>query len=219
MNKRDSLLIRMFAIASLACLFMITLRITFYGSTRYIFLVWNLFLAWIPFLISLLLSSSEARKRNKFLVSGILLSWLLFFPNSPYIVTDLIHLKLQSKAPIWFDSLLVILFAWTGLMLGFCSLYKVHVFIEKYFSRYVCWGLILSVIVLCGYGIYLGRFERWNSWDVVTDTGALFSEIGNHIIHPFRHISVLIISMLFTSFLFIGYLTTFTLIRAGNHEE
>jgi len=218
MIKNNSFLIRVFGVASLACICMLILRIVFYESLMYAFLAWNLFLAWLPFLAALLLTKESAKGRGAKTLFCIFLFWLLFFPNSPYIITDLVHLKLNSRAPAWFDSLLIVLYAWTGLLLGFSSLFKVHKFLDQRFSKWKTWFVILVVIGMSGYGIYLGRFERWNSWDVLTDPAGLFSNISGHFIHPFKNAGVLITSLLFTVFLLVGYLTTFAMINSGKHE-
>jgi uncharacterized membrane protein len=93
------------------------------GSISHRFLVWNLALAWIP-LGAALLAERWAERRLRLVVAGAI--WLIFFPNSPYLVTDLIHLRVDAQVPIWYDALLYVSFGFAGIMLGNASLYLVQ---------------------------------------------------------------------------------------------
>ncbi|MEZ4904022.1 MAG: DUF1361 domain-containing protein [Spirosomataceae bacterium] len=93
--------------------------------------------------------------------------WLLFFPNSPYLITDLIHLKGSPDHLIWFDALMDFVFALAGLITGLYSLFKVHRLIEKIGNKPFAWLIVLGTLILSSYGVYLGRFGRWNSWDIL----------------------------------------------------
>jgi uncharacterized membrane protein len=92
--------------------------------------------------------------------------WLLFFPNAPYIITDLIHLNERYNPAAWYDILLLFSSALNGLLLGFYSLYLVHNKLRVQLSERMTWLLVFGFSVLSGYGIYLGRVLRWNSWDL-----------------------------------------------------
>ena len=129
-------------------------------------LVWNLFLAWIPFAIALYIYDGYRRARCA-CRSGAGAVWLVFFPNAPYIVTDFKWLRVSAGAPLWYDVVLVSAAAWCGLLLGFVSLYLMQAVIRRLWAR-SCVALRLRHLALGSFGVYLGRFQRWNSWDVFT---------------------------------------------------
>ncbi|MFT7162454.1 MAG: putative membrane protein [Bacteroidia bacterium] len=139
----------------------------FISSTErhYLFLGWNLFLAWIPLLLAFYLKKHFTLKWGMrfYIILGI---WLLFFPNAPYIITDLIHLNERYNPAAWYDILLLFSSALNGLLLGFYSLYLVHNKLRVQLSERMTWLLVFGFSVLSGYGIYLGRVLRWNSWDL-----------------------------------------------------
>src|SRR5450432_2324487 len=106
------------------------LRIYLSGHNNYFYFIWNLFLAWVPYAISMYLPLSYHLIKSKLLIWVLILIFFLFWPNSPYILTDLLHLKEKQNIPLWFDLGLILSFAWTGLMLGFISLLEIQNFIR-----------------------------------------------------------------------------------------
>ena len=151
---------------------MLTLRISYANNIRYVFLLWNLFLAWIPFQLSVTLT--EAANRNKWYSYFLLLSWLLFFPNALYIITDLIHLdESRSDVPVWYDAILLFTCSVTGLIMAFVSLYQVETFLKKNISPRHTGKLVMAAIFLGSFGVYVGRFLRWNSWSIITKPQAV----------------------------------------------
>ncbi|MFK7932786.1 MAG: DUF1361 domain-containing protein [Saprospiraceae bacterium] len=177
------------------------------GSTSFLFLIFNLALAWIPYLVTLALPKVAKWKFTMSISFGLLIIWLLFFPNAPYIITDLIHIKSRPPIPLWFDALLIFSFAWTGLMVGFASLLTVQTFLVKHFSIKTVWILVSSALVLCGFGIYLGRFQRWHSWHIIEHPYALLSSIFETLTHPVANAGTLSIAVVLSGFLMLGYLT------------
>jgi uncharacterized membrane protein len=154
-------------------------RAEFSGSGRYGFLIWNLFLAWIPFVISYFTYTVTLRRTWIYLVIPVAaFFWLIFFPNAPYILTDFQHLAYSAgELPVWYDVMLLIWFAFTGLLLGMVSLFLMQEVIRREFGRWVGWAFVAAVAGLTSAGVYMGRFLRWNSWDLLHDpTGiALYS--------------------------------------------
>jgi uncharacterized membrane protein len=136
------------------------------GHAAYGFLAWNLFLAWIPLLLAVAVVKAR-RSGLRLWVAPLLLLWLLFFPNAPYVVTDFVHLRDIGGMPRWFDVLMLGSFAATSLMLGFVSLYLVQDLIRARLGVAWGWAAALTVIALSGVGIYLGRVDQLNSWDVL----------------------------------------------------
>lgn len=163
---------------------LVALRITVTGSLMYGFLPWNLFLAWIPYSISNRVNKTTTKKNNTRLVALSFL-WLLFIPNSFYIITDLFHLDEGFAAPQWFDLALIFSFAWNGLMLGVLSMQKM----EKIISERIGyrWLFVYVVMWLNALGIYIGRYLRFNSWDIITNPFQLAGDILYLCFHPLRN--------------------------------
>ena len=175
---------------------------------NYFNLIWNLLLAWLPLGFAFLADRFRA-SRACFLAFGFL--WLLFLPNSPYLVTDLVHLKLRLPVPFWFDILLVQSFVLTGLLLGFLSLYLMHRLVSRSWGWRIGWAFTLVMIGLTGFGIYLGRFERWNSWDVFTSPLTLSADILGLLRHPHANKTAFVFSTLCAVFLFLTYAAFYAL--------
>ena len=169
-------------------LFCFGISITRYFLTYtnvFLFLNWNLFLAFIPWLLSTFLILKGVNRKLSLFV--LIVTWLLFFPNSPYILTDLFHLRMNSSAPIWFDLVVILSFAWTGLMFGFVSLMDISTLLKKYFSNRTISIIIVFFLFISSFGIYLGRYLRWNSWDILRNPFGLFNDIADRFVNPFSH--------------------------------
>ena len=172
------------------------------------FLVWNLCLAWLPYFWSLWALSIHRRQPRRWwllLLPGAL--WLLFFPNAPYLVTDLIHLRSYLPVPAWYDVGMLISFAWAGCFLAVASLYIVHQIIRDYTGRAASWLIVTALMGLCGLGIYVGRFLRWNSWDVFLYPTDVLGDIAHRLAHPFSHLQAYGVTLMFAAFLFVCYST------------
>ncbi|MEI7585826.1 DUF1361 domain-containing protein [Runella sp.] len=139
-----------------------------------VFLIWNLFLAWIPLGLAYLVEDMWCQRfiRRWGVMAGVSI-WLLFFPNAPYLITDLMHLKAAPDHLIWYDALMNFSFALVGLLTGLYSLLKVHRLVEQIWNGSLAWIVVIGSLVLSSYGVYLGRFGRWNSWDIVTNPFSL----------------------------------------------
>lgn len=179
-NKYELAIALMFAFNIALLIF----RVFYSMEFRFVFLIWNLFLAVVPYLF---MEMALKKQQNKWLAFGLFGASLLFLPNSPYIITDLFHLKHQASMPLWFDTLLVFSFAITGLLLFYDVLQKMHRFLAQQFSKIIAILGIISIIFLNAFGIYLGRFLRFNSWDIVSNPLGLAREILDRILHPFAH--------------------------------
>ena len=174
----------------ISCSFSIVLlsaRVIVTGYITYIFLVWNLFLAVIPYLIRNWLAVNIATIKSKMKVAAVMMAWMLFIPNSFYIITDLFHLDEINSAPKWFDLLLLLSFAWNGLLLGIISLRQIETMLQQARGRSISFVIIFIFMWLNAYGIYIGRFLRYNSWDVVAQPFSLFGELLGMMVHPFQN--------------------------------
>jgi uncharacterized membrane protein len=199
---------------------LVATRIIWTGRFHYGFLIWNLFLAWLPLLFALLACDAyrDGVNRNwRFLGFGA--TWLLFFPNAPYIFTDIIHLSTHRYTHFWIDLILVLLCALTGLVLGFVSLFLMQNMVKRMFGPAASWLFIAAVAGLSGFGIYLGRFLRFNSWDVVFKPLALYRGIGNWATDPLSHPTSLAFPALFATFLFLAYLMLYALTHLQHPQD
>jgi len=179
------------------------------GSEDYTFLIWNLFLAWIPLGMAYAASSFAKRRRYLFITMPLaVIPWLLFFPNSPYILTDLQHLShIRPNIPVWFDMFLINWFAWTGILLGVFSLFLMQAIVRRAFGRIAGWFFVLTVGMLSGLGIYIGRFLRWNSWDIIFHPVERLNDFLYYATHPSLQ-SIIFISVFSSFFIFI-YITLY----------
>ncbi|MCI5057775.1 MAG: DUF1361 domain-containing protein [Flavobacteriales bacterium] len=172
---------------SLVCVSLSFFRIQYTGSKTFIFLNWNLFLAFVPWLLSSGLLIFPKQSKNTFVLIAVLGLWALFFPNTLYIITDLLHLKGRSWSTIWYDLILILSFAWVGILYGFHSLKDLEFILgRKTHHNFVRIGIALFLFIT-SFGIYLGRYLRWNSWDILNEPKQLMLDIMNRIINPMDH--------------------------------
>jgi uncharacterized membrane protein len=184
---------RFFAVATLGAfslfgLVLMLVRSRWVGRNEYDNLAWNLFLAWVPFVIALGVHDLYRRGVSPLRLVPAALVWLLFLPNAPYLVTDFVYLREFRSVPLWYDIVMLTTFAGVGLLLGFLSLYLMHTVARGTLGSAVGWAAVTIVLALAGFGVYLGRFVRFNSWDVVTDPSHLardlWSGVSNSVGHP-----------------------------------
>ena len=174
----------------------------FRNEPTFIFLVWNLFLAWIPFMLAILVNQLHSKKKNWLFIFPIICVWLLFFPNAPYLLTDLLHLRPRVYVPYWYDVILFSSFALTGLLLGLLSLYPIHRFFKQYLPKPIEHGLIVLLLFLCSLGIYIGRFLRWNTWDIIYQPKGVLTDLHNIFFYPTELFPELGITVLLFFFLY-----------------
>lgn len=143
----------------------------------YFFLIWNLFLAFLPLMVSFGLTNNINLMEKKKYFYPILLIWLLLLPNAPYILTDFIHLKHNSAMPTWFDVTMLSCFSVCGIASWLYSVKDIYNVVSMYYGNRTAWISVCTCSFLSGFGIYLGRFLRYNSWDVVQKPLLLISDI------------------------------------------
>jgi len=158
-------------LACAVCIGLVFARVAYSDSGRHLGLIWNLFLAWIPFILAYFAYLVSWRRATLYLIIPVIaFLWLIFFPNAPYILTDLQHLAGNWRdVPVWYDVMLLVWFSFTGLMLGMTSLFMMQEIIRREFGRWTGWGFVGIVTILSSTGVYVGRFLRWNSWDIFRD--------------------------------------------------
>ena len=198
--------------ASGVCVALVTARVIWTGNLQYAFLVWNLFLAWLPLAFALLAGDAHrAGSGSKWRFRCLAIAWLLFFPNAPYIFTDLIHLTRDFYSRFWVDLVLILAFALTGWLVGFVSLFLMQMLVRRVLGQIASWLFIAIVAGLSGFGIYLGRFLHFNTWDVLLQPLALCRGIGNWAANPLAHSTSYAFPILFAAFLFITYVMLYAL--------
>jgi uncharacterized membrane protein len=200
------------AFLSLCVLAMLGFRAVYTRSGDHLWIAWNLVLAWVPFMIALVIYA-RAWRESGLLLAGLGALWLLFFPNAPYIVTDLKYIGHGTGVPVLYDVLLLSAAAWTGLLLGLTSLFLIHAVGRRFLGVGNSWALVVGVLALSSFGIYLGRVQRWNSWDVFVRPGALLGQIGDGVLHPASHARPIAVTVLFTGFLLAIYLVLYSFAR------
>lgn len=182
-------------------------RIYLSHTWGYAHMAWNLFLAWIPYLCSLwLVWRVEQRARFSWSLLVPAMLWLIFLPNAPYMVTDIVHIRHIDSFVLWYDVVLVATFAWTGCFLAIVSIHIVRSLITIWLGALGGWICVVVSAGLSGLGIYLGRVLRWNSWDVLLDPRGLIGDIVIHVTNPRQYPGVIGVTCLFAALLMVCYL-------------
>jgi uncharacterized membrane protein len=155
------------------------------NSLQFSYLIWNLFLAWLPLLFSIRLISVLRRKLwSSWEATTTSFLWLVFLPNSFYMISDFIHLQEVKRVDVLYDSLMFTSFIYTGVVLGFSSLYLIHLQLKGRMSDTSAAGWIALTLLVCSGAIFIGRDLRWNSWDILTNPGGLLFDISDRLLHP-----------------------------------
>jgi uncharacterized membrane protein len=216
-HKYKLLIVLLLALASAISVGLALARMAYSGTPDYASLIWNLVLAWIPFIFAGLAYLVSWGRRWLWLpAAACALVWLLFFPNAPYILTDFQHLsETAASAPVWFDVIMLIWFAWTGLLLGVVSLYLMQEIVRRAFGRVSGWLFALAVTVFGSFGISLGRFLRWNSWDVLQEPVPILHDLWGWLRYPFSNLRIYGFTLLYTLLFLFVYLA----LRAFGHLQ
>lgn len=204
MKLRISPVSKMLLLSIAFSMSLLLVRYRFAPTLDYNFYPWNIFLAAIPYVIS-----TQLGKLTKINLVAIvlLLAWLLFFPNAPYIITDIFHYEQRLPIPYWYDLILVISAAWNGLILGIISLLNVQKFLAQHLKPFWVTICELLSLLLCSYGIFIGRFLRFNSWDIVTDPRVLVYSSAHHVLVPQNYQKLWVFTLLFAVMLGLIYFT------------
>ncbi len=202
---------------SLFVLALILVRAALSGRLAYYFLLWNLALAWVPFLCAYVVHRLPRLPLLTLFFAGL---WLLFFPNAPYLVTDLVHLRTVAENRfLWLDIVMMFSFAWLGAMLGFLSLWLMHDWVNRAAGWLSGWLFVIGASAAAGFGVYLGRFLRWNSWDVVAEPWELFGDIIAPFLSPRAHARPLAFSLLIAAMMLMGYVSLVVFAKWQREEK
>jgi uncharacterized membrane protein len=209
LTRRGALTIPALLAASAFCVLLVVYRRHHTGDAFYDFLVWNLVLAWVPFVLALL-AYAKARSGGGALVVVLGVLWLLFFPNAPYLLTDFIHLHESITTPLWYDALMLAAIAWTGLVLGFASLYVMQTIWDRSAGAFVSWLGVVGALALASFGVYLGRFLRFNSWDALVHPRRIAHVVRTELENPFQHPRLAAALVVLTGALTLAYVVVYS---------
>lgn len=192
--------------ACAVCIGLVGARVAYSESGRHLGLIWNLFLAWIPFILSYIAHAVSWRRITLYVVIPIVaFLWLIFFPNAPYMLTDLQDLtRGGGGAPLWYDVIIVVWCSWTGMLLGVISLSLMHDIVQRLLGRNTGWVFVFGISALSSFGIYIGRFVRLNSWDILQDPGETAMDILGLVIDPSMRLAAF--TLLYALFFIFVYL-------------
>ncbi|WAC03854.1 DUF1361 domain-containing protein [Lacinutrix neustonica] len=160
----------------------------------------NVFLASIPYVITMFLSEKKDLPKTGRVFAFIV--WLLFLSNALYIITDLYHLQRSTAQLIRLDTLVIITFATTGAVLFYCSLNKMMKIIKKHYKIKQEKIVVILICFLSAFGIYIGRYLRFNSWEILSNPKPL---INNVLLQPKAHIKAWLFTILFGLLLSFGH--------------
>ena len=172
---------------------------------------WNLFLSWIPLIVAFIVDITVKRFHRWYVWVGLWsVVWILFFPNAPYMITDLVHLSVDMGSDLtWHDMIMLFFYAEVSLFNGLVSVYWMHRSWQKTYSKAIGNVLLLVSFPLAGFGIYLGRIRRWNSWDILHNP----NELVNAIWQSLTDRTALILSLEIGVLLGMLYLVLWALLR------
>ena len=219
--SRNRALYALLGLASVACVVLVAARALHTHTSHFEFLVWNLFLAWIPLGMAALAWRQAGRHGilARALILPAAIVWLLFFPNAPYIVTDFVHIgEFHDNAPVWFDVMLIAWYAWTGMLLGIFSLRLMQDIVSRAMGTVAGWALVAVVTVLGSVGIYWGRFLGWNSWNFFQAPLALFDKAVDRANQPDASERMLGFTVLFALLFLFVYVAVY-LVGRGRDER
>jgi uncharacterized membrane protein len=200
------------------CVSMIAVQVERSGSGYYRFLIFNLILAGVPLSLSTALRIASFWRLHWTIQLPLFCLWLLFLPNAPYILTDILHLTRASQAPAWYDLAMLLSCAGTGLLLGYLSLIDVQGIVARRFGPGFSWIFAVTSLVLSGFALYLGRFLRWNSWDVLFSP-TLVLDITDGLLHPWAHVRAVSVTLVFGVLLALGYISLRVLLAHPQRSE
>jgi uncharacterized membrane protein len=217
---RQAVLVITMILSTIMCGMLFTARAAMSHSLTYASLNWNLFLAWVPAGLALI-AYNVYRKGSCFgavIALGCAAVWLLFFPNAPYLLTDLVHLQPRESIPYWLDQMVYLAYAWTGCYLGLVSLLLMQALVRRSINRWAGWIFSFAAIVLSGFGIYLGRFERYNSWDLFFQPKLIWKEVLDWVLRPRHNAETFAFSILFSVFFGMVYIVLVAILNLKREE-
>jgi len=203
LGDRETRYLQAASLISLLCLILFLVRILMTGTYRYWFIPENLALAWACLIFAwVLVGQLKEQRWLSWQNLSLSVLWLVFLPNSWYVLTDFVHIRATGEISQLYDIVLMTSLVISGFVLGFASLYLVHLELRKRLGSRVSGAMVAIILLLSSFAIYLGRDLRWNSWDVVADPGGLILDVSDRVVDPFGHPRAINVTVLF--FVLIG---------------
>lgn len=203
------------SLLALAFLGVLWLRSGWYGPRMHV----NLALAWVPYLAALWAVGMRAWTRwRRWLLVLPLPIWLAFFPNAPYMITDFMYLP-RLAVDTWYQIGIFMAFALCGLYLAVASLYLMHTLVRGAFGFFAGWVVVWAAITVSGLGVFVGRFLRWNSWEVFTRPGELWTHASSRLTAPDDLLGPLAFSAMFSAMLAVFYFMFLAVRRTAASPE
>jgi uncharacterized membrane protein len=207
--------------SSAVSVLLLVVRMIVAGNGKFSFMIWNLFLAWLPVFFALALRINLTKYRLQSWRNLVLLFlWLGFLPNSFYLISDLIHLQSSGEASVLYDIAMMMSFIINGLILGYISVYIVHIQLRKKLNERSMIAFLGAVFLACGFAIYLGRYLRWNTWDILINPFGILFDLSERVINPILHIQTYVVTLTFFVLLSGTYAVIYQLTKVlGNNVQ
>lgn len=194
------------------------------GRDIYRYLNWDIFLGWVPIGLALCIDVFVKLRKSwikNILVIGAGIVWLLFYPNSVYLVTDTLHPFVHFEVPsgqrflfhleFWYHLFLFFVAAILGLGLGTYSLSSIQQLVSERYGVVRSWIFAHIVLILSSIGIYIGRFIRWNSWNAITHPKLIWKDVIDIVTDPVQ----LHFMFVFTAMIWVISLIGYFMMRGG----
>ena len=208
----------LFLVGLAGCAALLFVRGWYAGDMKFRFLAWNLFLALVPAVAAAAMNRADHRGHTAPAIAwGVI--WLVFLPNAPYLITDLIHLYPRPPVPYWFDIGLFAAFAGAGVLAAYSSLSDIQRVVHRHWNRAAAWAVVAVASFAAGFGVELGRMERWNSWDLLTQPDDVLRVIGSRLIAPWSHPRALAVALLYGSLMLFGYIAVRVIMAPRPHDD
>ncbi|OGL25153.1 hypothetical protein A2884_00170 [Candidatus Saccharibacteria bacterium RIFCSPHIGHO2_01_FULL_48_12] len=200
------------------CIFLYVLRVLATGTDRYLFTAQNLALAWVALLFGWLLTRQLTKSSwLSWQAIGLSLLFVVFLPNSWYVLTDFWHVEPTGEISLLYDISLVFTLVVCGFALGFISLYLIHIELMRRLSRRLSHLIIATTLLISSFGIYLGRDLRWNTWDVVSHPEGLIINVSDRVVDPLEHPRAITVTILF--FVLLSTMYAAIWLASGPHKS
>ncbi len=202
-------------VSSLSSVLLYVIGALYYHASIFWFLNWNLFLAWLPLLFTLWLRNYlKTHPWSSWQAIAITLLWLGFLPNSFYLISDLMHLNsIYTSYPLFF-AVMIFSFSFNGLVLGYMSLYIIHMQLLKRLKANTAHLWIGLILLLCSFAIYLGRYLRWSTWDVILNPAGIVFDVSDRFLNPIAYGQTFQVTLWFLILLSSMYFALWNLVQA-----
>jgi uncharacterized membrane protein len=220
-DRREWAILASLLFSSAIATLLYVLRVAYTGSFVHGGMIWNLFLAWLPMVAALFAYRLAGRSGRARWLPVMLCAflWLLFFPNAPYLLTDIGNVRPRFNVPYWYDVLMYVSFAWSGTFLGLVSLYLMQDMVRRLKGPGTSWLFAIGALLLSGFGVYLGRFPRFNSWDVFTSPLGILGEVWDWLANPAANMQMFAFTTLFSLLLVSVYLMLVAVVQFPQEQD